>query len=192
MLFLTYCKKEVTWSKTKHSINCQNTVQILNGTALSNGITLTYYSSSSSDSKEDDSVKGTATKLQKQKMDQTQEVDAPKNSADDISWFVVLANGQIFEVVQEDLKNAEQYKVHSLTNNQFLPCIAENKKQKQQWQWRQQKLQAEKEKQFVVEEAWKEMTSFWKNNGRSLQRYVRILINCLVGKCTAIFKRFQL
>jgi len=46
------------------SKHCENMVQILNGTALGDGITLTYYLSSS-DSKEDDSVKGTVTKLQR-------------------------------------------------------------------------------------------------------------------------------
>ncbi len=148
---------------------CQDTtVQILNGTAIGDGINLTYYSSSSSDSEEDDSVKGTATKSRKTKVDQTNEADVPPNNDDDISWFVVLANGQKFEVVENDLKNAEQYKVHLPTNNQFLPCVAENKKRKQQRQWRQRKLQAEKEERFVVEEAQKEMTSFWKDQWQKL------------------------
>jgi len=114
--------------KSKQINNCQETVQILNGTALGNGITLTYYSSNSN---KDDSVKGTATKLQKMKADQTKEADVLQDD-DDISWFVVLANGQTFEVVEEELKNTEQYRVHFPTNSQFLPCIVENKKQKQQ------------------------------------------------------------
>jgi len=109
--------------KSKQINNCQETVQILNGTALGDGITLTYYSS---DSDEDDSVKGTAKKKKKMKADQTKEDD------DDISWFVVLANGQTFEVVEEQLKNAEQYRVHLPTNSQFLPGVVENKKWKQQ------------------------------------------------------------
>jgi len=68
---------------------CENTVQILNGTALGDGITLTYYSSS--DSKEDDLVKGTATTLRKTKTDQGDEADTVCNDKDnDISWFVVL------------------------------------------------------------------------------------------------------
>jgi len=134
-----------TMTTTKHSSNCQNTLQILNGTALGDGVTLTYYSGS--DSEEDDSsVKGTATKLRKKRTDQTHDMEAQKNNEDDRSWFIILSNGQTFEVVQNDLKNAEQYKVHLPTNSQFLSCgIAENKKRKQQRQWRHQKLQAEKE-----------------------------------------------
>jgi len=54
------------------------------------------------------------------------------NNDDDTSWFVVLANGQTFEVLENDLKNTEQYKVHLPTNNHLLSCIAENKKRKQQ------------------------------------------------------------
>jgi len=30
-----------------------------------------------------------------------------------ISWFVVLANGQTLEVVEDNLKNTQQYKVHT-------------------------------------------------------------------------------
>jgi len=48
--------------------HCENTVHILNGTALSDGITLTYYLSSSSVSKEDDLVKMIVTKLQKKQI----------------------------------------------------------------------------------------------------------------------------
>jgi len=47
-------------TEDKEFKKCEDTVQILNGTALGDGITLTYYSS---DSDKDDSVKGTATKL---------------------------------------------------------------------------------------------------------------------------------
>jgi len=86
--------------KSKQINNCQETVQILNGTTLGNGITLTYYSS---DSNKDDSVKGTATKLQKMKADQTKEADVLQDD-DGISWFVVLANGQTFQVVEEELR----------------------------------------------------------------------------------------
>jgi len=70
--FCPVCAEIIDLSQTKNKeINkhCENTVQILNGTALGDGITLTYYLSSS-DSKEDDSVKGTATKLQKTKTNQ--------------------------------------------------------------------------------------------------------------------------
>jgi len=50
---------DLTQIENKEVKKCENTVQILNGTVLGDGITLTYYSS---DSEEDDSVKGTATK----------------------------------------------------------------------------------------------------------------------------------
>jgi len=113
--------------------HCENTVQILNGTALGDGITLTYYSSSS-DTEEEDSVKGTATKLQNTKPNQRKEanIEGEDDDDSDISWFVVLANGQRFEVVEDDLKNTEQYKVHLPTNNPYLSSMAENKKHKQQ------------------------------------------------------------
>jgi len=117
--------------ENKEVKKCENTVQILNRTVLGDGITLTYYSSS--DSKEDDSVKGTATKLQKSKKDQGDEDD--KVQSDDesnISWFVVLANGQTFKVVEDNLKNTQQYKVHLPMNNHSLTCISDNKKHKQQ------------------------------------------------------------
>jgi len=164
-------------------------VQILNGTALGDGITLTYYSSSSSDNEEDDSVKGTATKRQKAKTDQAEDADIQLNNEDDISWFVVLANGQTFEVVEDDLKNADQYKVHLPTNNQFA-CVAENKKRKQQRQLRQRKLQAEKEERFVVEEAHKEMTSFWKDQWQELAAICENPDRSLGWEeCAAIFKK---
>jgi len=55
---------ELPQEENSKQINkCQDTMQILNGTVLGDGVTLTYYASSSSDSKEDNSVKGTATKL---------------------------------------------------------------------------------------------------------------------------------
>jgi len=182
---------ELPQEENSKQINkCQDTMQILNGTVLGDGVTLTYYASSSSDSKEDNSVKGTATKLWKTKADQTVDVNVPAiNNDDDTSWFVVLANGQTFEVLENDLKNTEQYKVHLPTNNHLLSCIAENKKRKQQQKWRQCKLQAEQEEQFVMKEAQKEMTSFWK------EQWQKLAVICetpdqLLGweECAAIFK----
>ena len=55
--------------------------------------------------------------------------------------------------------------------------------------WRQRKLQAEQEKQFVMKEAQKERTSFWK------EQWQKLAVICetpdqLIGweECTAIFK----
>ena len=122
---------DLTQTENKEVKKCENTVQILNRTALGDGITLTYYSS---DSEEDDSVKGTATKRRKAKTNQggDEGEKVQSESDDNISWFVVLANGQTFEVVEDDLKNTQQYKVHLPTNNQSLTCIADNKKHQQQ------------------------------------------------------------
>ena len=128
---------DLTQQTENNGVNkkCEYMVQILNGTALGDSITLTYYTSS--DSKEDNSVKGTATKRRKAKTDQGDDVaNTCKDDSDsDISWFVVLANGKTFEVVEDDLKNTQQYKVHLPTNNQSLSCNSENKKRKQQRQW---------------------------------------------------------
>jgi len=52
-------ENRIVQNKESYKI-CESMIQILNGTALGDGITLTYYSS---DRKEDNSVKGTATKL---------------------------------------------------------------------------------------------------------------------------------
>jgi len=66
MLIEFFCPATINLSQEEGVQNkesnkfCESTIQILHGTALGDGITLTYYSS---DSKEEDSVKGTATKL---------------------------------------------------------------------------------------------------------------------------------
>jgi len=180
---------DLTQTENKEVKKCENTVQILNGTALGDGITLTYYSS---DSEEDDSVKGTATKRRKAKTNQggDEGEKVQSESDDDISWFVVLANGQAFEVVEDDLKNTQQYKVHLPTNNQLLTCIADNKKHKQQRQWRQRKLQADKEEQFVTGEARKQMDKFWKQQWQHLAEICENPDRSLGWEeCAAIFQK---
>jgi len=103
---------------------------------------------------------------------------------------VVLANGQTFKVVEDDLKNTQQYKVHLPTNSPSLTCIADNKKHKQQRQWRQRKLEADKEEQLVTVEARKQMNKFWKEQWQHLAEICENPDRSLGWEeCAAIFQK---